>query len=527
MAEQIKTVEHVSQKIDEAIEKEWLKIYFQPVVRTITGMLCGMESLVRWIDPELGFLPPDKFIGALEDARTIHKLDTYVVRRVCRCLRERMDEGKPVVPVSVNFSRLDFVLCDMLEVVEEAVSTYNIPRDYIHIEITESMIASDEKLMTRVIDEFSEAGYQIWMDDFGSGYSSLTVLKGYRFNLLKMDMSFLTPFTEKSKSIMRSVVSMAKDIGMRTLAEGVETAEQLEFLKEIGCGRIQGYYYGRPEPIDDVFKHLEEKGIVTEDIEWEEFYDIAGFNARLTDTPLAIIEDDCKRFKTLFMNRSFRHQVFEDEDMTLEEIDREIFYSGSPLVKKYRDFANIAENSEESETFYYTKGGSYLCLTLHSIVNNNGHHILKCSLINLSIDSKSQDRLHMDTMLKELNLLFDSVQAVNLNENTLTPLLGGFRYVDRNADDRRNLNKSIDYYATNMIAPEQKERCLKFLDASTLADRVEKTGRGYVVDILKVRQEDGSYRECENFIMMIPGTASNEYLFCVKPCVLSDGIKVM
>ena len=161
-----------------------------------------------------------------------------MVEKVCQCIRERITAKLPVVPVSVNFSRIDFVMCDMLQVVESAVEKYDIPRDYLHIEITESMIASDEDLMERVLESFKKAGYEIWMDDFGSGYSSLTVLKDFRFDMLKMDMRFLKPFTEKSKSIMRSTVTMAKEIGMKTLAEGVETKEQLDFLRDIGCGMI-------------------------------------------------------------------------------------------------------------------------------------------------------------------------------------------------------------------------------------------------------------------------------------------------
>ena len=123
-------------------------------------------------------------------------------------------------------------------------------------------------------------------------------------------MRFLTPLTEKSKSIIKSVVTMAKDIGMKTLAEGVETEEQLEFLKEIGCGHIQGYYYGKPEPIEDVFRHLDENGIKNEKIEWSRFYQAAGFNARATEIPLEIIEDDGQNFRTLFMNHAYRDQIF-------------------------------------------------------------------------------------------------------------------------------------------------------------------------------------------------------------------------
>ncbi len=184
--------EYVKTHIDEAISNGWIKVYYQPVVRSITGQLCSAESLARWIDPEVGFLAPDKFIGALEESGEIFKLDCYVVKQACRDIRAKLSKGLPAVPVSVNFSRLDFIMCDMLDVVEKAIAKYDIPRDYLHFEVTESMIAKDEDLMKDVIDRFRTRGYEIWMDDFGSGYSSLNLIKDYSFDLLKMDMAFLS-----------------------------------------------------------------------------------------------------------------------------------------------------------------------------------------------------------------------------------------------------------------------------------------------------------------------------------------------
>ena len=213
--------EYIVNKIDEALQLEWIKVHYQPVIRSLTGELCGFESLARWEDPQLGRLAPDSFIGALEDCKQIYKLDCYMVDKVCRDIHDRFDAGLEMVPVSINFSRLDFLICDMLDIVEKAVEKYDIPRDYIHIEITESMVVSDGELMRRIIDRFRDKGYGIWMDDFGSGYSSLNLLKDFSFDVLKMDMKFLSSFNVKSKSIMRSVVNMAKDIGIMTLAEGV------------------------------------------------------------------------------------------------------------------------------------------------------------------------------------------------------------------------------------------------------------------------------------------------------------------
>ncbi len=330
-----KIADYVIKNIDKALENGWIKVYYQPVIRALTGQLCGAESLARWIDPEVGFLPPDKFIGALEASRQIQKLDCWIVRKVCSDISERIHNGLDAVPASVNFSRLDLEATDMLRVLEDAVEEYDIPRDYIHVEITESMIVSDAELMSRMIESFRDAGYEVWMDDFGSGYSSLTLLKDYHFDTLKMDMEFLRSFNDRSKAIITSTVTMAKEINIKTLAEGVETEEQVQFLKEIGCGRLQGYFYGKPMPINDFFTHIEEFGIEIEKRQWRHFYDVASINAKRTDEPLSITEDDGKEFRTLFMNDAYMSQIF-DKNRDLEEGDHIMFHSGSPVVKKFR-----------------------------------------------------------------------------------------------------------------------------------------------------------------------------------------------
>jgi EAL domain-containing protein (putative c-di-GMP-specific phosphodiesterase class I) len=138
------------------------------------------------------------------------------------------------------------MLCDIFSIVEEAVREYGVPRDMIHVEITESLFVQETEKISREIERFHEAGYQVWMDDFGSGYSSLNVLKDYEFDELKIDMVFLSNFNQKSKEIIASIVRMAKKVGIQTLAEGVETKEQFEVLKGMGVKYIQGFYFDKP-----------------------------------------------------------------------------------------------------------------------------------------------------------------------------------------------------------------------------------------------------------------------------------------
>ena len=516
LAEEITTREYVLRKVDEAIANDWIKLFFQPVIRSLTGELCGMESLVRWDDPEIGFLLPGKFIEILETEREITKLDCYVVDKVCRCIRERTDAGLPMVPVSVNFSRLDFIMKDMLAVVEEAVKKYDIPRDYIHIEITESMIASDEGLMRDVISSFRKAGYEIWMDDFGSGYSSLTLLKDYQFDMLKMDMRFLSPFTEKSRDIMRSAITMAQDIGIRTLAEGVETLEQVEFLKSVGCGRLQGYYYGRPEPIEDMFLHMQEKGVLVETRKWRHFYDVASFQVRVTDTPLEVLEDDGTTFRTLFMNEAFLEQCGY-EKMSLAEIDERLYHRDPQLLAQYREFANVVERTGKLETFYYTYNGNYICLRVQALAQCGDSYIIRGAVFNLTKDPKAVETERLDSKLREINQLYDEVHLFNIPEDRITSLLGTFKYINKEVTESRDIREVEERFINTILFPTEKTKFMRFVDIQTIRERVENSENGYITEVFRLKQPNGNYQRKEISIMMVSGTEGAEYLYCVRP----------
>ena len=251
-------VQYVVTHIDEAIEKGYLKAFYQPVVWSKGRALCGAEALARWIDPKYGFMSPAKFIPALENARLVYKLDKEILRLVCQDIRYNLDNGLPVLPVSINFSRADFGLIDIVQVVTETVEEYKIPHELLHIEITESALTDEEDTLKLTINRLHENGFATWLDDFGSGYSSFNVLKDYEFDVLKLDMKFLTGFSDntKARALIKSVISMADQIGMKTLCEGVETMEQAAFLEEASCGRLQGYLYGKPLSYNDMMDRI-------------------------------------------------------------------------------------------------------------------------------------------------------------------------------------------------------------------------------------------------------------------------------
>ncbi|MBR0151720.1 MAG: EAL domain-containing protein [Synergistaceae bacterium] len=265
MSRELALQQHILDFLESSMKLGNITVLYQPIVRLSTGKICEAEALARWNDPEIGIISPAKFIPTLEQYREIHKLDIYAMRNVCADYKIRREAGLPLLPVSVNLSRLDFELCDIIEEIESAVSLCGIPRKMMRIEITESINDEDMTALNLGIEKFRMMGYEVWMDDFGSGYSSLNVLKDYSFDTIKFDMKFLHGFdvnkSEKAKYIISSNLEMARLMGMQALAEGVETEEQLEYLRSIGFDKAQGYYFGRPMGLDEIFAL--ERGIET------------------------------------------------------------------------------------------------------------------------------------------------------------------------------------------------------------------------------------------------------------------------
>ncbi len=250
MDEKIRLQEHIVNSLQTALNEERIKVYFQPVVEIETGNIASVEALTRWEDPKYGRLSPANFIYVLEEQHLIHRVDTFVINKVCEELKKQKDNGEKLIPVSLNLSRLDFELTDIVRVIEDAVEKYKIPPEMLRFELTESLIAVDMDAMKKESERLRKHGFKVWMDAFGSGYSSLKVLKDFSLDGLKIDMEMIRSFDdERANIIISAVINMAKKLGIPALSKGVETKEQLEFLKNAGCDLAQGYLFGRPAPI--------------------------------------------------------------------------------------------------------------------------------------------------------------------------------------------------------------------------------------------------------------------------------------
>ncbi len=261
--------EYVLTHFDHAIQNGLIQPYYQAVVRSSDEKVCEAEVLARWVDPEKGMIGPNEFVPVLEDAHLIHKLDLAIIEQVCKNIEILKFHGIVSLPVSINLSRLDFQLCEIYDEIERLRKQYRIAVKDLHIEVTESAFFNDQDFLRSELEKFRAAGYEVWMDDFGSRYSSLGNLKNFDFDTLKIDMSFLREYEENEKAgiILDSIIKMAEKLGLHTLAEGVETKAQMEFMKALGCEKLQGYYYAKPIPFSEIEGHVNnERQYIAEDL---------------------------------------------------------------------------------------------------------------------------------------------------------------------------------------------------------------------------------------------------------------------
>lgn len=243
-------------EMEHALEAEEFLVFLQPKVRLRDGAVVGAEALVRWKSSTFGMIPPDEFIPLFEKNGFIRKLDCYMFRQVCRLLRRWIDSGEKVVPVSVNLSRNHIRDEKFIGVFKQIQEEYKIPSEYIELELTEAMVFEDLPKLKELISKLHEAGYHCAMDDFGSGYSSLNVLKEIPVDVLKLDRAFFVGGdSERGMNVVRAVLQMAKELKMSTVAEGIETSAFVNMLREQGCDMVQGYVFYKPMPAE-MFERL-------------------------------------------------------------------------------------------------------------------------------------------------------------------------------------------------------------------------------------------------------------------------------
>jgi EAL domain-containing protein (putative c-di-GMP-specific phosphodiesterase class I) len=248
--------------MEQGIQNGEFQVYYQPKCRLDTGKVVGAEALVRWNHPQRGLLMPGTFVPIFEKNGFIMKLDEYIWEQVCIFLKKCREADPDCLPhISVNLSRVDLYNPQLCDTLESLCQKYGVPNEQMEVEITESAYVDNAHLLLDLAEKFHERGFNVQMDDFGSGYSSLNMLNEIPVDVLKLDMRFLYRFSRegRSTSILSSIVNMTRNLRISVIAEGVETEEQARFLAGIGCKQAQGYYYHKPLTEEDFLALLRQE----------------------------------------------------------------------------------------------------------------------------------------------------------------------------------------------------------------------------------------------------------------------------
>ena len=501
--------EHIINSIGDAVEKGWIKAWYQPVIRTMTGEICGMEALARWDDPEFGLLLPADFVPVLEKAGLVHLMDSCMINSICSDYEKYQKDKTDSVTVSFNLSRLDFSLCDIHQVIDDAIRSRRLPRDAFRVEITESMIENNEKPMHEAMDRFWDYGLRVWMDDFGSGFSSLNVLKDYNFDTIKIDMAFMRDLNIRSKEIIRSIVDMSKRIGVHTLAEGVESEEQLSFLKSIGCEKAQGYHIGRPLPFGECMEELRKKGLKTESRSKQQYYnEIGSVNILSPDpipaadqakedmpgpgqAPVAIVEVSDKKLRYLFANDDYMKILERVGIGSLEAVENEYNSASNASGKRFRMMLQKAEQTADTVSADFVQNGSHFFSRAKKIAGYPGGSAFLCEISYLPSGDITEKDEEMTAHGNDLFSMYEEIELIDLNTGYSRNIYMATQ--NRNDYNRKPVKEEILDFAREQIYPEDRERFIEFMDLDTIEERLDNSSTPFISSPFRILGPDGQY----------------------------------
>lgn len=355
--------------IFDAMGRKELRAFFQPQYDAITGRLVGAEALVRWIKPDKTAVMPGSFIPMLEEGDAIRGLDWYILRDVCAFLQRQQESGNHIVPVAVNFSRRHLYEENFLEQLSGIVDGFGVPRKLIEVEITESAFVDQSEKIAAWIAAIREAGFRVAIDDFGSGLSSLSFVKDISVDVLKIDKSLLSRNCEdeKERIVLESIFNFAHRLKLTTVAEGVETREQLGFLRTCSCKVIQGFLFAKPMPAEEFAELCRQDGNV------EETEDILLIQAPSSATQL-LLEAVFTRYPLVIFSNLTRNSFYM---MAYEQFTSQTCPS-TGVFEELIDHGASTMHPEDRELFRstfsipnlmdaYRKGEKYVCIVTRQL----------------------------------------------------------------------------------------------------------------------------------------------------------------
>lgn len=507
----------VLRNFEKAMEKGHIHVYYQPITRALTGKVCGLEALARWEDPEKGMILPGLFVPVLEKMKLIHLLDRYVIESTARLYHHLKGARHSVLSVSVNLSRVDFDTMKPFDFMEHIVSKYQVPRQFFHIEVTESALTRDSGVLKKELLRFKEAGYQLWLDDFGSGYSSLNVLQEFPFDLLKIDMAFLRNFNEESRKIIRSIILMAKNLSVHTLAEGAETKEQVDFLRESGCEEIQGWFYGKPMTSEDFEEKLRRGDYTAEEPLETAVMSRLGLVNVLTDKPVGLFLNRKDRFVLLLKNEALEQvadAVYGGGNIYFE--GNEVPH-GHPIYPWLRALIEGSRASGQEQSVVTMRNGFMLKNTIHALAGNGILCGGTVSIINMSVKDEKGPVQTLDTLYRNMMRVFDALYYYQGDKNTVDVILSSIPGMKPGSV----LTPAQWRHLADYVHPDDRKKFLQFIQPENVQKIAAASIHRLSASHFRIRDSHGRYRWKEVIAMVMGLAEENHILLGAKDTALT------
>jgi len=524
-------------RFHEALGNGGIRAWFQPVFRSLTQQIMGAEALARWFDPDGNMLSPADFIPQLEQGGLIFELDMEILRQACALYDELRARGTPLSRVSVNLSRLDFAREDLFEQVCSVLHAYSVPPEAVSLEITESVMLEDTDAFEKVFNRFSDAGFSVWLDDFGSGYSSLNVLQNYPFDVIKFDMLFLRKMSAKGKNMLASLISMAKTLGIHTLTEGVETNEQREFLLDIGCEAQQGFYYARPLSREALIEQIDRKPGILEKKEDEAYWGQIGrlnfvnpnplkeYAERWKSSPadyvssydgsIALIECGRENFTYIYATEGYKERLRELGFSSVDGLENALTsHQRGHYYLAIHKLVMDALQQGTIQTVEYAYRDVYYRLSALFIARREGRAMI---LMRLNTFDAEREVKTAQEMLDNGSALFFTYEMVAMIRPETKKAKRIYAASSLPSYDREeSVDKTIRKFCENHVDPADQERYLQFANMETMGERIRNSPRKFIQAVFRMRLEKDQSNWYSARFTEVPSSSEPVYILTIQ-----------
>ena len=465
-------LDYIASHFKEALRSGCITVCYEPVLRALTGKICAFEALARWHDPEYGDIAPHDFIPVLEAHDKVHLLDYFVTKVTMQNLH----------------SRRDFLVSDPVRVLNHLTEKYRLPRIYFQVEITETAFVEDEAIITKAIGHLRQNGYSVTLDNFGEGHSSLAALQRNAIDEISLDGIFFDNFTEATRQLLTSILLMAKTLGIHTAAEGVRTEDQADFLRRIGCEKMQG-------PICRTMARPLEESALAQPYRFEtrleqQIFHRAGLTNLVTETPTALFSDDGNHLHILTTNASYQKMLRLSHFDSLPEANKLLLELPQVIHVRLRALADATIRSHQMETDLFISNGRYFYLKLHNIAGTNGFYIHRAELQFLQQGQESSTGEEYDHIVRHLMRFYHDIYLIDNQQNRIEIITASISS-KRAGSHLQGIMTAFMRFARLHIHQDDQRRFLQYIHGLAQVNQIPLASTKF--DLFRVKVPNGGF----------------------------------